>query len=304
MPRIIDTHAHIYDKITTRSHLSLTVGFHKYLYNRDVSPEEIMAAAPDNADGFAEDMRKHNIATTIVGFNCESGTGDPGVPNDHIANLVKKHPDVFITAWGTVDPWTGEKALAEIERCIKELNFIGMKFHQPTQKFHPNDHRFYPLWDLCQQLHSPVQFHMGYSGLGTGVPGAGGVKLGYSRPIPDIEDIAADFPRLKIIMLHMGDPWEAECNALAFHYPNIIRETSGILPKYMPEVNFYEMNRRLQDKWVFGSDYNLFQYDDLLKQHQERGYRPGVWEKIAYKNCIHFLGEEMERVGIKLKEWE
>jgi len=148
-----------------------------------------------------------------------------------------------------------------------------------------------------------IQLHTGYSGLGTGLPGGGGIKLRYTRPIPDFDDLAADFPKLKIIAMHVGDPWVEELNAVTMHKGNVYRETSGMWPRYFPEAMKYEMNRRLQDKYMFGSEYNLFPLDQLVKQHEENEYRPGFLEKLFYKNAIRILGENLERIGVNLKEW-
>jgi predicted TIM-barrel fold metal-dependent hydrolase len=139
--------------------------------------------------------------------------------------------------------------------------------------------------------------------LGTGLPGGGGIKLRYTRPIPDFDDLAADFPGLKIIAMHVGDPWVEELNAVTMHKGNVYRETSGMWPRYFPEAMKYEMNRRLQDKYMFGSEYNLFPLDQLVKQHEENEYRPGFLEKLFYKNAIRILGENLERIGVNLKEW-
>jgi hypothetical protein len=87
------------------------------------------------------------------------------------------------------------------------------------------------------------------------------------------------------------------------HKGNVYRETSGMYPRYFPEAMKYEMNRRLQDKYMFGSEYNLFPLDQLIKQHEENGYRPGFLEKLFYKNAIRILGENLERLGANLQEW-
>lgn len=255
-------------------------------------------------DDFIAILRKHNIKCTPVAWDAESGTGEKPCSNDFVAKIVREHPDVFLCGWGSVDPWKGVAALQEAERCIKELKLIGLKFQQASQRFHVNDKRFYPLWDLCQDLGAVVQFHSGYTGLGSGGPGGDGMYcMSFCRPI-EVDEVAADFPRLKIILLHASEPWPWEANMVALHKRNVVRETSGIWPRYFPHEMVYDMNRRLQDKFLFGSEWPYFNTDELLKQWEELDLRPGVLEKVMFKNAINFLGEELERVGADLSPWK
>ncbi|MPY85868.1 MAG: amidohydrolase family protein, partial [Actinophytocola sp.] len=69
------------------------------------------------------------------------------------------------------------------------------------QHFYPNDTRFYPLWEECQELGMQVLFHSGYAAAGSGQRGGRGVKLKYCQPI-HLDEVAADFPDLKIICAH------------------------------------------------------------------------------------------------------
>ena len=303
MPRIIDVHGHPQTKIGSSSGAVMSAKLQKYLYDRDITADDLISEAPTDEEMIAE-LRLFNIACMHVAWDSETGLGGEKVSNDYVASLRDRYPDVYLTMWGSVDPWKGTLALEEVERCIKKLKLIGIKFHQPTAQFSVNDRKFYPLWDLCQELHAPVQFHVGYSGMGTGLPGGGGIKLHYNSHPMDIDDVAADFPRLKIIAMHNGDPWVEEMVAVHMHKGNVYRETSGIYPRYYDPRNLYELNRRLQDKFMLGTEYRLFPLDELFKQWEEVELRPGVREKLYYKNTINILGEELERCGVDLKEWK
>ena len=65
----------------------------------------------------------------------------------------------------------------------------------------------------------PALFHTGQTGVGAGLPGGMGVKLKYSNPI-FLDDVAADFPTLTIVMAHPSFPWQDEALAIATHKPN------------------------------------------------------------------------------------
>src|SRR5207248_4199915 len=128
---------------------------------------------------------------------------------------MEQHPKQFI-GFGSVDPWKGRAAVKEAERCAK-LGLRGLKFMPNMQQFYPNEKRFYPLWETAQELGLVVLFHTGTTGVGAGRPGGGGIKLGYARPIPYMDDVAADFPELKIVMAHPAFPWQDEQLAILVH---------------------------------------------------------------------------------------
>ena len=94
---------------------------------------------------------------------------------------------------------------------------MGVKYQPPVQGFSPNDRQFYPIWDLLQSLGAPVLIHCGTTAIGAGEPGGLGFKLSHARPIPNIDDVAADFPRLNIVAAHPGWPWTEELIAVAIH---------------------------------------------------------------------------------------
>lgn len=256
-------------------------------------------------EDMANDALNHGVAMQPVAWDATSSTGEPPTSNEFVHALWKKYPDAFFGAWGSVDPWQGQHALEVAEHAINDLKLIGLKFQQCTQRFRVNDHRFYPLWDLCQDLGAPVQFHVGYTGMGSGSPGGDGFySMSYCQPL-DVDEVAADFPRLKVIALHAGEPWAEVINHVAMHKGNVMRETSGMLPKYFPQCMVYDMNRRLQDKFIFGSEWGVFNLETILKQWQDDvELRPGIMEKVAYKNALNFLGERFEKCGLDLSPWK
>jgi hypothetical protein len=236
----------------------------------------------------AEDFRKLDIKSILLALDAETATGAPACTNDYVASVVKQFPDTFIGAFGSVDPWKGELAITEAERCIKELGMIGLKFLPNMQAFYPNDRRFYPLWETISGLGVPIQLHTGTTGLGAGMPGGAGIRLDYSRPIPYIDDLAADFPHLTIIACHPSWPFQEEMLAILLHKGNVYNELSGWMPKYFPESLAREVNGRLQDKCMFGSDYPALSPERWLNEFEER-YKPEVIEKVFYKNAIRIL---------------
>jgi predicted TIM-barrel fold metal-dependent hydrolase len=206
----------------------------------------------DHPDAMADMYRELNGMAVIFDIDDETRTGLKA-SNEEIAQWVTRHPDVYI-GFGSVDPWKGKAAIIEVERCAA-LGLKGIKFHPAVQDFAPNDPRFFPLWETCARLGLAVLFHSGTTMAGAGQPGGAGIRLEYGRPIPYIDDIAARFPELRIIMAHPAWPWHEEQLAILRHKPNVFMDLSGWAPKYIPESVIRYANSLVQDKVFFGSDF-------------------------------------------------
>jgi len=251
-----------------------------YRFKRSVKTEEEMA----------QDFIRNDVKGLIIAWDAEANTGYPKVSNDYVAKLAKDYPDAFLGAWACIDPWKGKAAVDELERAIKELGMIGLKFQQVAQGFFPDDKRFYPLYETCSALKVPVQFHTGTTGVGAGGPGGFGYKLKYTKPIPHLDDVAADFPNLTIIGCHAAWPWQDEMIAVLLHKGNFFNELSGWSPKYFTPQLKREIAGRLQDKFMFGTDYPTLSHERLLSDWEKEGYSDAVLEKVFYKNAQRILG--------------
>ncbi|MFQ5825996.1 MAG: amidohydrolase family protein [Dehalococcoidia bacterium] len=238
----------------------------------------------------ARDFVELDIKALLIPFDAEANTGWERVSNDYAAEVARNHPEAFLGAWACVDPWKGKMAVREAERAIKELGMIGLKFQQVAQGFFPNDRRFYPIYEKCVELGAPVLFHTGTTGLGAGMPGGAGFHLKYTKPIPYLDDVAADFPELTIIGAHPSWPWQEEMLAVALHKANVYIDLSGWAPQYFPDTLKREINSRLQDKVLYGSDYPEIPPQRWLAEFQAGGYKPEVMEKVLYKNAQRVLG--------------
>lgn len=229
-----------------------------------------------------------DILGVVFSVDAETVTGDRPDTNDYVADLVNAHPEQFI-GFATVDPWKEDRAVAELERAVTELGMKGLKLHPIHQAFFPDDTRFYPLYEKCVELEIPVLFHSGFAAAGIGMPGGGGMKLKYSAPIPHMDDVAADFPGLTVIMAHPAWPWVEEQIAVALHKPNVYIDLSGWAPRYIPQALINETNTRLQDKVLFGSDFPYLPPDRWLAGFDQLQIREEVRPKILLENAKRIL---------------
>jgi len=247
------------------------------------------AAPPKSAEEMADLYAELDLFGVLLNIDAETATGRPPTPNDYYAELVKRYPKQFI-AFGGVDPHKGQAAIDETRRCAEVLGMRGLKLMPNMGRFYPNDEAFYPLWEAAEKLGLIVLIHTGTTGVGAGHPGGGGVRLGYSRPIPYIDDVAADFPGLRIIMAHPSWPWQEEQLAMLVHKPNVYMDLSGWSPKYFPKPVVQYANTQLRHKVLFGSDFPLIKPDHWMEAAKEAGFRDEVMPLMLKDNAAKLLG--------------
>ncbi len=236
----------------------------------------------------AADYREKNMAAVIFTVDSELATGHPTLSNEEIAQAAAEHPDVLIP-FGSIDPARGASGIRAARRLVEDHGVRGFKFHPSIQAFEPNDRRVYPLYEELQSLGVPALFHTGQTGIGSGLPGGRGIKLRYSDPML-LDDVAADFPGLTIIMAHPSVPWQDSAIAVAQHKANVYIDLSGWSPKYFPPQLVRAANTLLKNKVLFGSDYPLLRPERWLKDFAALEIRDEVKPLIMKENAIRALG--------------
>ena len=158
-------------------------------------------------DDVADYYRERNMAAVLFTVDWERISGIPPIPNEEIVDAARKNPDTIIP-FASVDPFRPD-AVERAQALVDEGVVKGFKFHPNLQSFFPNDRAAYPLYETISAAGLPALFHTGHSGIGTGVPGGGGLRLGYSNPMC-LDDVAADFPYLQVVFAHPSFPWQDE----------------------------------------------------------------------------------------------
>jgi predicted TIM-barrel fold metal-dependent hydrolase len=183
----------------------------------------------------------------LFAWDAETATGRPRVPNEYVARIADKFPDRII-GFASVDP-RKESAVRDLEHAVRDLKLRGLKLHPQAQAFEP-------IYAKCEELDIPITFHTGSTYWGAGLKGGGGLKLRFSNPIL-LDDIAADFPQLDMIMAHPGWPWQDEQLAVAMHKENAYVDLSGWSPKYFAPLLVTYMGKMIPHKFLFGTDYPM-----------------------------------------------
>lgn len=242
-----------------------------------------------NRHELAAYYRERKIGCVIFTVD-EKITGRPPIPNDEIAAFAAENADIMF-AFASVNPMRGKEAVEEAKRLIAAGGIRGFKLHPPLQEFFPNDPAIYPFYEVINEAKLPVIFHTGHSGIGTGMPGGGGVRLKYGNPMP-IDDVAVDFPDMPIIMAHPSFPWQDEAISICLHKPQVYIDLSGWSPKYFSPTLIQYANTLLKNKMLFGSDYPLIAPDRWMADFEKIQMRDDVRPLILKENAMRLFGLE------------
>src|SRR5256885_10483035 len=211
--------------------------------------------------------RAKKIAAVIFPVDAERETGFRRYNNYEMLDIAAENSDVLIP-FVSIDPHKGKLGVREARGLIEEYGVRGFKFHPTMQGFYANDRMAYPLYEVINDAGAIALFHTGQTGVGSGMPGGMGMRLKYSNPMY-MDDVAADFPDLKIILAHPSFPWQEEALSVAIHKPNVYIDLSGWSPKYFPQNLIQYTNTLLKNKMLFGSDFPLITPDRWLADFEE-----------------------------------
>ncbi len=236
----------------------------------------------------AAHYRAQNIAAVIFPVDAERETGYRRYSNDEVAEQVAENADVLIQ-FASIDPWKGRMGVREARRLVRDYGVKGFKFHPTMQGFYPNDRMAYPLYEAIQDEGAIALFHTGQTGVGSGMPGGNGMRLKYSNPMY-IDDVAVDFPDLRIILAHPSFPWQEEALSVATHKPNVYIDLSGWSPKYFPPILVRYANSLLKKKVLFGSDWPMISPEKWLAAFEGIDIKEEVRPDILKNNAARLLG--------------
>ncbi|OHC51058.1 MAG: amidohydrolase, partial [Pseudomonadales bacterium RIFCSPLOWO2_02_FULL_63_210] len=159
--------------------------------------------------------------------------------NDEIAEYTRAYPERFVGV-ATVDLSKPLAAVRELERAVVELGCKALRIVPWLWKLPPNHRLYYPLYVKCIELDIPFCTQVGHTG--PLMPSETG------RPVPYLDEVALDFPELRIVAGHIGHPWTDEMIGVAWKHDNVYIDTSAYLPRYYPAQLLQFMQSYGQDK--------------------------------------------------------
>jgi predicted TIM-barrel fold metal-dependent hydrolase len=169
------------------------------------------------------------------------------VPNEFVAAFVNKHGS-RAKGFACVDP-LDEEAPTKLEHAVRELGLHGLKISPVYGAFDPWCQEAGRLYRLCEKLRVPLLWHQSaaYASLSA---------LEHGNPIL-IDKIAREFPKLRMIVAHLGQPWMAETVVLLRKHPQIFSDLSARFHRKWQLYNglMLALDYKVTGQLLFGSDF-------------------------------------------------
>jgi predicted TIM-barrel fold metal-dependent hydrolase len=187
-------------------------------------------------------------AAIVLGFHAPYS--DVVVPNDYLAEYCRSAPGRWY-GFASVNP-VEPGARAELERAHQDLGLPGLKLGPIYQNYDPTDPRAFAVYEYAERNGIPVMIHQA-----TTFPREAPLK--YALPLL-LDEVAIRFPGLKMVMAHLGHPWEAECVVTIRKHPNLYTDLSALhgRPWRFYQAMITAIEYGVAGKILFGSDFPFF----------------------------------------------
>ena len=203
------------------------------------------------------------------------------ISNEEVAEAVNRYPDRFVGI-ASVNLYKPMEAIRTLRQLVREYGFKGLRIVQWYWNLPPTDRRYYPLFVECVDLDVPVCLQVGHTGpLCPSEPG---------RPIPYIDEIAIDFPELKVVCGHVGYPWTTEMIAVATKHKNVFIDTSAYTAKRFPPELVAFMKENGKKKVLFGSNYPMLFPAKCMEKLEDLQLEEDGTELFLFRNAERIFG--------------
>jgi hypothetical protein len=245
---------------------------------------------PQPLEVFLAEMDEAGVQQAVLlPVDCTTAHGCRIVSNEQVAELCAANPRFL--GFASVDPCTRD-APRQLERAVRGLGLRGLKLDPALQRFQPDDRKqAWPLYQACSELGVPLAMHCGLSWSLVG-------QARYARPLA-LEEVAQEFPSLRIVIAHFGWPWVEEALLLALKYRNVYLDTSIVysgtpraaLRKVLAErVGIEVLEASLPNQVLFGSNYPRADIRRSVGGLAALRLSPGLREAVGRGNAAELLG--------------
>ena len=211
------------------------------------------------------------------------------LPYERVHEICERYPDRFSGLAG-VDPFRGMQGLRDLEHAVKKLGFVGAHLYPHWFGLPPDHAKYYPYYAKCCELDVPIMMQIGHN-------------LVYSRErrLPSVgrpiclDQVAIDFPELKLIGIHIGVPWTDEAISMAWKHENIYLAGDAYAPKHWPKSFVHYANTYGSHKVLFGTDWPVIDPERAVREVDALGFRPEAKQKLMRDNALAVFSKLRKR---------
>lgn len=247
---------------------------------------DVFANGQTTTNQLITNLDKNKIEIAVVHAEYEFGE-DADQLNQSVAALVNQYPN-RLAGFGTVNlQYLLPSLLIRQAEEIYDYHLKGINLQPVFFDVDPLDRRLYPLYATAEKLGLIISFH-------TGIHFSLKSTIINNNPL-FLDQIAVDFPHLKLIACHGGWPWIAEMTAVTRRHQNIFIEFGGLDPKYIGlpgsgwDTLFTLMNNLLADQILFGTDWPVITADRAIKSWKNSNLKKEVLNKLFHENAQKLL---------------
>ena len=202
------------------------------------------------------------------------------VPYESVHKVCNEYPDRFSGLAG-IDPFRGMQGLRDLENAGNEMGVVGAHLYPHWCELPPNHRKYYPYYAKCSELGIPIMMQVGHN-------------LVYSRKrrLPSVgkpiylDQVAIDFPELKLIGIHIGIPWTEEMISMCWKHENVFTAGDAYAPKYWPESYVHYANSYGQKKVLFGTDWPVIDPVRAVEEFNQLNFRESASQRILRENAL------------------
>lgn len=202
------------------------------------------------------------------------------MPYERVARVCRRHPDRFSGLAG-VDPFRGMQGLRDLEQAVGEFGFVGAHLYPHWFALAPDHARYYPYYAKCCELGVPIMMQIGHNLVYSRqrrLPSVG-------RPIT-LDQVAIDFPELKLIGIHVGVPWTDEAISMAWKHDNVYLGGDAYAPRHWPAQFVHYANTYGSHKVLFGTDWPVIDPERAVAEVHALDLRPESRRRLMRDNAL------------------
>jgi predicted TIM-barrel fold metal-dependent hydrolase len=206
--------------------------------------------------------------------------GSYEIPYSRVAEICHRYPDRFSGLAG-IDPTRGMQGLRDLEHAVNALGFVGAHLYPHWFAMPPDAARYYPYYAKCCELDIPIMMQVGQNLIYSRerrLPSVG-------RPIT-LDQVAIDFPELRLLGIHIGVPWTDEMIAMAWKHENVFIGVDAYAPKHWPPQLVHFLNTYGRDKVLFGSDWPVIDPERAMREIDAMDLRPEARRRLLRDNAL------------------
>ena len=202
------------------------------------------------------------------------------VPYERVHKVCQEHPERFSGLAG-IDPFRGMKGLNDLEVAVKEYGFVGAHLYPHWCELPPNHRKYYPYYAKCCELEIPIMMQVGHN-----------LIYSKNRRLPSVgkpiylDQVAIDFPELKLIGIHIGIPWTEEMISMCWKHENVYTAGDAYAPKYWPEAFIHYANSYGKHKVMFGTDWPVIDPIRAVDEFNNLNFKDSSKELVLRENAI------------------